>query len=131
MGSEPLLPFQKAIYDRLNGHSNLSGKVFDSVPEDTSYPYVVIGDDTSEEWDTKTKKGAEITATIHVWSQARGRMECKQYMGYVNDQLDNYDLEVTGHHVVLLYQEFSNVELDPDGETHHGVMRFRALTQED
>ena len=56
-------PLQQAIFSKLNGASlvdydgsAISG-VFDDVPEQTAYPYVVIGEETAtESWATRYKK---------------------------------------------------------------------------
>ena len=39
----------------------------DHVPQGQDAPYVVIGDDTATDWDTKSKAGWEFTVTIHAW----------------------------------------------------------------
>ena len=41
--------------------------------------------------------------------------------------LNNVDLVVVGHHLVLLRWEYSETMPDPDNVTQHGVTRFRAL----
>ena len=43
-------------------------------------PYVVIGDDTSAQWDTDDTVGSENTLTLHVWSRYYGRAEVKDIM---------------------------------------------------
>ena len=130
MSAEVGNALQKAIYDRLSNHNDLAAGVYDSVPENTNYPYVTIGDDTLIDWDTKTWKGCEVTVTIHVWTENRGRKDNKAIQKTINQILDNYALDVEGFNVVHFRQEFSNTTLDPDGMTYHGVMRFRALLQE-
>jgi hypothetical protein len=63
---------QAGIYTRLVGYSALTtalggSKVYDHVPQNTSAPYVLIGEDTIVEADTKTSNGWDCTLTIHVW----------------------------------------------------------------
>ena len=33
------------------------------------------------------------------------------------------------HHLVNLRHEFSEARLDPDGDTFHGIVRYRAVTE--
>ena len=109
--------------------------IYDGVPQDSVFPYVVIGDDTVRPFDTMTEDGAEATLTIHTWdspdadSDQIGFSTTKQIMSAIVDALDQATLSVTGHTLVLLRFEFSHTFLDPDGLTRHGVQRFRALTQ--
>ena len=61
---------QTAIYQAL---STLSYPVYDDVPQNAAFPYIVIGEDTSIPFDDDCNTGAESTITIHVWSIYSGR----------------------------------------------------------
>jgi len=104
-------------------------KVCDRIPSGTAYPYVVVGDTTAIPFDTKDTDGMEQTLTLHTWSQSGDYMETKQIMEAIVDALDDVSLSLTGHTLILILFEFSNVFRDPDSKTRHGVQRFRALTQ--
>lgn len=122
---------QKAIFTALNGNtSGVNGAnvpVYDDVPQGTSYPYVLIGEETTANNGSKTLDGVEHTQTIHVWSQYRGRREIKEIMGSVYENLHNADISVSGASLVNCRQEFSTTLAENDGITRHGVMRFRAV----
>ena len=122
---------QKAIFTKLNGNvDGLSGaniSVYDDIPQDTVYPYVQIGEETSANDGTKTLDAVEHTLTIHVWSQYRGRREIKTIMTSVYDLLHNTAISVSGASLVNVRQEFSTTLAENDGITRHGVMRFRAV----
>lgn len=105
--------------------SNVS--VFDDVPVNTAYPYVVIGEETTSNNGTKTKDGLEHTLTIHAWSQYRGRREIKEIMKSVYENLHNTAISVSGATLVNIRQEFSTTLAETDGITRHGVMRFRVI----
>ena len=126
---------QKSAYTTLRADSALQAfignpaRVHDHVPQDSAFPYVVIGEATAREFDGKTEDGMEQTVTLHTWSRDRGLKETKEIMAAVVDALDQVALTVTGHTLVLLRFEFSDTFLDPDGLTRHGVQRFRAVTQ--
>jgi hypothetical protein len=118
-----------AVYSRLTGDTTLMSiveGVYDDVPQDTEYPYVVIGEETTINNGSKTLDGQEYTITIHVWSRYRGFKETKQIMERIYTLLHNYALAVTGASLVNLRQEFTSTLMDADGLTRHGIIRFRA-----
>ena len=124
---------QQAIFSTLDGGTindadgNAITGVFDDVPENTAYPYVVIGEETATNIDTKDKDAHEHTLTIHVWSQYRGRKEIKNIMSSVYTLLHNASITVSGASLVNIRHEFENTLTEADGITRHGVMRFRVV----
>ena len=124
---------QQAIFTALDGATindadgNAITGVFDDVPENTAYPYVVIGEETATNIDTKDKDAHEHTLTIHVWSQYRGRKEIKNIMSSVYTLLHNASITVSGASLVNIRHEFENTLTEADGITRHGVMRFRVV----
>jgi hypothetical protein len=132
---------QQVIYDTLSGDAPVSGavggRIFDSVPQavdsgsPAAFPYIVIGDDLHIAWDTDTDIGREVMVVINVWSRHSGRSEAKVIQGLVFDALDRALLTASGYNFVTCDITESSTELDPDGETRHGVQRFRILLQED
>lgn len=123
-----MLDIQAAIYTRLA--SVLSVDVWDDVPQQPEFPYVVIGDDTAVDWSADAYIGTDATLTIHVWSRQSGRSETKAIQQEIDEALNRFDLVVDGLDVVTLHREFSQTMLDPDGRTRHGVQRFRLLGHE-
>src|SRR5690606_34355650 len=104
--------------------------VYDDVPQSaSSFPYVVIGEDTHIPWDTDDSVGSESTITLHVWSRYRGKKEAKDIQGLIYQALNRYELAVDGFHLVTLEFDYSDVLLDADGHTRHGVCRYRALVE--
>ena len=57
-----------------------SVSIYEDIPEGTSYPYVVLGEETAANNGSMTLDGVEHTLTIHAWSQYRGRREIKEIM---------------------------------------------------
>ena len=127
---------QKSVFSALNGASitDAGGSaitgVFDDVPQDTAYPYIVIGEETASNISTKTLDMHEHTLTIHTWSQYRGRKEIKVIMEQIYDTLNNASLSVSGGQAVNMKQEFLTTLVDADGITRHGILRFRAVVSD-
>ncbi len=115
---------QAAIYAKV---AAIGWPTFDHVPQETAFPYVVIGDDTSIPWDTDNSLGSETTCTIHVWSRHRGRKEVKEIMRTIYEALHRAEIAIIGGALVECMAEFQESFMDPDGLTRHGVIRFRLI----
>jgi len=123
-----LVETQRAIYQALTADPTLTGMitgVYDHVDQGTAYPYVVIGEDGASEWDTDTEQGAESILTIHSWSREKGRMQTKDIQQAIYELLHRAELTIMDAIFYSIFWEFSDSFLEPDGETRHGVMRFR------
>jgi len=128
----PAHDLQKAVFAKLTANASLSAAVdsiYDEPQTGCAFPYVAIGDGTTASNNTKDADMFDVTVTLHVWSQAGGRMECKQIMGLVFDALQEVALILDSGELIEIFHEFSDDFRDPDGRTYHGVMRFRAMTQ--
>lgn len=118
---------QTAVFTRLN--SQLTTPIYDDVPQNAAFPYVVVGDDTSIALDDDCGNGFESTVTIHVWSIYSGRKEVKTIMGNIYNALHRYDLPISNGYTIATNYDYQDTFLDPDGVTRHGVIRFRLLTR--
>ncbi len=128
--SDHSLELQKSIFNALDGDStlqNLVTDVYDFVPENTAFPYVKVGEETSIDNGTKTLQGNEHTLVIHTFSRYRGSKEVKEIMSRIYALLHESSLSVTGASLVNLRFEFSDVIKENDGFTSHGLQRFRAV----
>ena len=103
--------------------------VYDFVPQRAAYPFVSLGNVVSRDWSTSSERGDEHALTLHIWSKARGKKQCHLIVSSVRRVLHDVELSVEDHSLVNLRHEFSDVRLDPDGETFHGIVRFRAVTE--
>ena len=74
-----LSSYQKAIYEEL---VKLGYSVYDEVPEDAKFPYIVIGDIDFSEGQNNFNDLLDINLNILVWSLWEGKKE-------VNDILSN------------------------------------------
>jgi hypothetical protein len=120
---------QQAIFDALTAYPGMPA-VYDDVPTNAEYPYVALGEDTHIPFDTDDSLGAESTLTIHVWSRYRGKKEAKDIQALVYAALTRQALYVEDHDLITIEFEYSDVTLDPDGITRHGVQRLRSLCEQ-
>ena len=73
MKRSPVSPLNKALFERLK--SQMAAPVYDYVPAGKKAPYVVLTDTTAESWSTKTVCGADVMATLKVYSEYQGDKE--------------------------------------------------------
>ena len=130
--SDHSFELEETIFTTLNGDntitSTFSATVHDHVPQGTSFPYIVIGEETmTDESSAKTLDFNNFTLTIHIFSRNRGRKEAKQIMARIYELLHNQNLSVTGANHINTRFEFSDVIKENDGLTYHGVQRFRTI----
>ena len=112
-----------------------STPVYDAVPpsvdHSAAFCYVTLNDIQALDWSTKTFDGQDFAVNIHVWSSYRGNKEVQEKFSTIHAALHKTPsaLTVSGATVVECLYEASQIFLDPDGLTRHGVQRFRVLVQ--
>ena len=125
---------QKALFAKLSSDAAVvaalgGARVYDDVPSRTEFPYITFGQSTARDWSTGTEPGREHSITLHVWSRARGRKQTDEVMAAAEMALHDAALALDGHRLVNLRHEFSDARREPDGETYHGIARYRAVTE--
>lgn len=127
----PLLPLQVSLFNLLD--SQLSVPVFDFVPEDQPYPYVVMGECTETPDNEHNQYGSETTHMIHVWTEYEGFSQGLLIADEITQLLDHQQrtLEVDGHHVVSIRHEMTRTMLDPDPKLRHVPVQYRICTEQD
>jgi hypothetical protein len=126
---------QKAIFAALSADDALASllgdppRVYDDPPIGVELPYVQIGDGSEADWSTASDSGSEHQLTIHVWSRAGGRMEARAILSAIYGALHEAGLTLEGNRLVNLRFALSQVWRETDGETYHGVARYRAVTE--
>jgi len=123
---------QTIIYTTLNGDSTLDGiigndKIFDNVPQDTAYPYVIINNESAVNRGTKTVDGNEYTVDLEVWSQYRGKKEIKDAMERIYALFHNANFAVSGADMVVSQVRNVLTLVESDGITRHGVLTLSVI----
>jgi hypothetical protein len=126
------LSLQKALFLKLSGDSALQALttgVHDRAPQNSEFPYVVIGDMEGKDWSTKTTSGTEYLFEIQVWSREGGRKEAATIMERIYQLLHDGSMTVENNSLVLMRLVANAISLENDGWTYLGTMQFRALLQ--
>ena len=104
-------------------------RIYSNPPPAAEFPYVTLGQTVNLDWSTGTEDGNEHSLTLHVWSRADSAAQVHEIIQALRMVLHNQPLSLDGHHLVNLRHEFTEARLDPDGETMHGIVRYRAVTE--
>lgn len=117
---------QVSIYERLS--SGIETSVFDCVPTETIFPYVVLGEIISVPDDTKTNSGERITQKIYIFSNAKGKEETFFIAKDIKQAL-SAELIVEGAFVIDQSIKKCTV-LETDGDFFQGVIELEILLEE-
>lgn len=131
----PMLPVQGALDARLRGDTELMDMVdglYDYIPEDVPYPFIVTGDVIETPRNRHNGFGWETVVTLHVWSQYRGYAEALRIGARVTALLDHQPLAVPGLNHIATRYEFGQTLTDPEppGNIRHLVLRYRVVTEQ-
>jgi hypothetical protein len=123
---------QTILYSTLNGDSTLDGivgnnRIFDNVPQDTDYPYVVIGNINVINRGTKSLDGNEYNVDIDVWSTYRGKKEISDAMERIYELLHDTTYTVSGANMVISQVRNTITLVENDGITRHGVLSLSVI----
>jgi hypothetical protein len=123
-------PLQTAIFDRLSSDTPLNEVitgVFDSVKKGTLYPYVTIGEPTTNSFETKSSFGEEIAVVLHCWSRYEGgKKEAYDILNLMLQSITQSPMHLEGGFSIfkVKFQQLTVIN-DLDNDTKHGIMRIR------
>jgi hypothetical protein len=125
---------QRGVYQALAGSSDLTAllggaRIYDDAPQGAAFPFITLGQSVIRDWSTGSEGGAEHSLTIHVWSRAGGKKQVHDVIAVIKAVLHDQPLLLANHYLINLRHEFSEARLDPDGDTFHGIVRYRAMTE--
>ncbi|NTG48971.1 DUF3168 domain-containing protein [Agrobacterium rhizogenes] len=124
---------QKAVYSTLTQYAALSAlvgdAVYDSVPDDATFPRVALGESDFQRGDIGCIAGGTAYLTLHAWSVEPGSTEVKQVAGAVEDALHQKPLTLSNHRVVTVDHRYTQTMRDADGLTSHAVINFAVILE--
>lgn len=125
---------QAAIFNALAADAALTAllggpRIHDRVPAGAVLPYVTLGDGIATDWSTGTETGTEHLLRLHVWVRDGGRKAVRDIAAAIHAVLHEADLPLAAGHLVNLRFTTARILTDPDGETWHGVLDYRAVTE--
>lgn len=125
---------QEAIYLALSTDAGLSAqlggaKIYDLVPRTSKRPYVTIGISQEYDWSTSTEAGSRHIVTLHCWTDNQGRRQADRIIQAIRAIIEQTEFALTNHYLINQQFEFSDIRRDPDGQSIHGIIRYRMVTE--
>jgi hypothetical protein len=123
---------QKAAFDLFYNDAplqNLDCSIYENPPAEVPFPYITFGITTTVDWSTKTSNGLQTAITLHVYSQ-KNKKEVMEILDRIFELLQSDMITLTGHNLVAMRFDYNEITLENYGVTYHGIIRFRAFTEE-
>lgn len=123
---------QAAVFQRLNSHTPLqdelgADRIYDIVPDKEVFPYLVIGEDDIDRFDTHDFYGFKGSVTIYVYDQSQGRSgyrKLKGIMSHVYEALHDVDLGIPNRKQLEFAFSRQSVRTEDDNKTLEGTIEF-------
>lgn len=131
MTTLPDWALQTAIFSAMETAGVCGGRIYDRVPKNAAFPYVVIGESQPLDdgaLDGECVGGWEIYHDIRLFSRpdSGSKKEIKTIAGAVITAVTGIT-EFEGHRVVVAALESARFFRDPDGLTENGALTFKFL----
>jgi len=109
-------------------------KVFDFVPDNQAFPFLVMEINPWQDRGSHTTEGFEAELWVHTWYQpgvgsftGRGNKQVQLIQSRVDELLHLQELTFTGWNNLLLRRSTVDIITDPDNVTKHGIQKFKLL----
>ena len=106
-----------------------STSIWNHVPQDKAFPYVRAWAAGSTAWDTQTANGLDDEIQVDAWTNRHGDLLALQIADAVRGVLHLATITLPANHGQGLLIRYIGGDsfLEPDGESHRTVSRFRLL----
>ncbi|MEM9732600.1 MAG: DUF3168 domain-containing protein [Pseudomonadota bacterium] len=131
--SDAKTQLRASIFKALTANAALTSllggnRLYDTIPERSALPYVVLGRTSSADWSTATEPGETHTVFLHIWSDATGRDAIDTIETALRQTLAA-PLDLADHHLIHLRFQLSETARNSARDQYHTVLRFRAVTE--
>jgi hypothetical protein len=125
----------QALFLRLKTDASLSALLggaglLEQASDKAAFPHVTYSRTSSFDLETGADNDNDQLVTLHIWSKAQGEAETRLIMDSLKARLDGAAFSIGSRGQTRLSLEFAEARYDEDLAVHHGLLRFRALTQE-
>lgn len=107
-------------------------KIYDYVPQESKYPYAVIGFDPQTDRGSHTTEGWTMPLRINTWSRKpnRGRSQLQDIQARIDFLLHKQDICIEGWNIINLRRDSCHIIQDMDSVTYQGIQTFNLLIGE-
>lgn len=127
--ADPGWATQQAIYAALTADSPPAFTVYDAVPQDAAYPYVVISSQQQTPDDPLASRRDERTVYLSVWSTYKGQKEVLEMMADIDRLLHQRRFAMSSGRMVRAYVTRKLTQREPDNATYMGQVTVRVITE--
>jgi hypothetical protein len=125
----------QALFLRLKTDRSLSALLggaglLERASDKAAFPNVTYGRTSAFNLETGADNDNDQLVTFHVWSKTQDEAETRLIMDSIRTRLDGAAFSIGSRDQTRLSLEFAEARYDEDLAVHHGLLRFRALTQE-
>jgi hypothetical protein len=122
---------RQGISQALAGASDVAAllggvRIYAEAPHTPTFPYITLGQSAVRDWTRGADNGAEQRLTLHIWSPFGGKKHVQDIIKAIRMTLEGRPLVLSNRDRMTLQHEFSEARLDPDGDSFHGIIRYRA-----
>jgi hypothetical protein len=121
------LAYAKAVGDTAL-MAMLPGGLFNHVPQDEALPCCRVRWEDAGEFDTKDSDGFDGSIAFDVWTDHRGDKQALAIQDRLDQLFQNASLSLTSPATSVVLQHYMfHAFTEPDGLTHHAVVKFRLI----
>lgn len=125
-----LLAGDAALVALLGGTLVTNPKVFDTVPDNTPYPYVTLYILPFTDRGNHTLEGLDAEFQVSVWGQERGNKQVQEIQKRIDELIHKQSPCIDGWNIVGLRRTLIDIILLDDNITRQGVQRFHLMVGE-
>jgi len=123
--ANPGLALHKALISTLESLTTVT--IYDAVPQDASYPYVVLDSDQVINEDFLNQRMDRRFIYLSIWSRAYGSAEVKTIIAEL-DAINETPMTLDTGEVVSVRVERTHTNREPDNLTFMGHITLRVIT---
>lgn len=132
--SDPSVAVQKAIYTALTAgfaasSPSINVPVYDAVPQDSAYPYVVIDRMEVVSDDPLSSRRDVRFMYLSIWSRWRGQKQVLDLLSIIDSTLHHKKLQMESGRMVMCYVDGKRTMRDSDNLTFQGAVKLRIITE--
>jgi hypothetical protein len=107
--------------------------IFSDVPQaadselETAFPFITIGADTINPFDSKDDLGGSAVVQIDVWDRSTSMLDLKAVVDAIDNRLRRQPLTISGVTHITTELDSCNFSKDPDGKTKRALILYRVL----
>ena len=132
MSESYLFGLQQSLFQALSGDTmlmDIATHIYDHLPDDATYPCIVIGDAKEEDIAADAAIAHKVTATIYCYSKASGRKQTLNMLQRLHGLLHHGNLNLNGATVSHIRVQEMQTRLHPSHELVEGIAKMIALIE--